>query len=69
MEIDTNFIRVGLADQELYSFLCCSSVRMPASGKNKNSHKSKTARSNFKKLVSNFLKVCRCKHMWKETKC
>jgi len=34
MGIDTNFIRIGLADLELQSFLCCSTVRMPSSGKN-----------------------------------
>jgi len=34
MGIDTNLIRTGLADLELSSFLCCSSVQMPSSGKN-----------------------------------
>jgi len=64
MGIDTNFIRIGLADQELYSFLCCSSVRMPASGKKyKSIYKSKTAQPIFVKLVSIFLKICSCKHM------
>jgi len=34
VRIDINFIRIGLADVELYLFLCCSSMRIPSSGKN-----------------------------------
>jgi len=34
MGIDIDFIRMGLADLEIYSFLCCSSMQMPSSGKN-----------------------------------
>jgi len=33
VRIDINFIRIGLADVELYLFLCCSSMRIPSSGK------------------------------------
>jgi len=32
--IDINFIRIGPANLQLYLLLCCSSMRMPSSGRN-----------------------------------